>query len=177
VIGAILFHDPVDPEAAKAVEACQRLGFEVALLSGDRKPAVESAAARLGISLFAGGLLPEEKATWIRARRRTVMVGDGINDAPALAAADAGIAAAGGTDVAREVAGIVLLEPNLRRLPEVMEIALRTRRIARQNLGWAFAYNAVALTLACTGLLQPVWAAATMLVSSIVVTGNSLRLQ
>ncbi len=176
VIGAILFHDPVAPEAAQAVAACRQLGFEVALLSGDRKQAVESAAAQLGISEFAGGLLPEEKAAWIRARRRTAMVADGINDAPALAAADAGIAVAGGTDVAREVAGIVLLEPNLRRLPEVLEIALRARRVARQNLGWTFAYNAAALTLASAGLLQPIWAGATMLMSSIVVTGNSLRL-
>jgi heavy metal translocating P-type ATPase len=176
VIGAILFHDPVAPEAVEAVAACQRLGYQTALLSGDRKPAVASAAARLGIPEFAAGLMPEEKAAWVRARRGTAMVGDGINDAPALASSEAGIAVAGGTGVAREVAEVVFLEPDLRRLPEVLGIALRARRIARQNLAWTFAYNASALTLASAGMLQPIWAAATMLMSSIVVIGNSLRL-
>ncbi len=176
VTGAILFHDPVAPEAVEAVAACRRLGFETALLSGDRKQAVASAAARLGIKDFAGGLLPEEKAAWVRSRRRAAMVGDGINDAPALAAAEVGIAVAGGTDLARDVAEIVLVEPDLRRLPELLELAVRTRRVARQNLAWTFAYNAAALALASAGMLEPVWAAATMLMSSILVTGNSLRL-
>jgi P-type E1-E2 ATPase len=176
VIGAILFHDPVAPEAVQAVAACRRLGFQTALLSGDRKQAVANAAASLGVTEFAGGLLPEEKAAWIRSRGAAVMVGDGINDAPALAAAEVGIAVAGGTDLARDVAEVVLLEPDLRRLPELMELSLRARRIGRQNLGWTFTYNLVALTLASAGMLQPVWAAATMLLSSVLVTGNSLRL-
>jgi P-type E1-E2 ATPase len=153
------------------------MGYELALLSGDRQQAVESAARRLGIDDFAGGLLPEEKAAWVRERRDAAMVGDGINDAPALAAAEVGIAVAGGTDVAREVAGVVFLEPGLRRLPELLELARRAQRIARQNLGWTFAYNSTALALAACGLLRPVWAAAIMLSSSALVIGNSLRLQ
>ncbi len=177
VIGAITFRDPVAQEAVEAVAACRRMGFQTALLSGDRKQAVAGAAALLGIGDFAGGLLPEEKAAWIRARGAgAVMVGDGINDAPALAAAAVGIAVAGGTDVAREVADVVLLEPDLRRIPGLLGLAARTRRIARQNLAWTFAYNAVALALAAAGLLEPIRAAATMLVSSVLVIGNSLRL-
>jgi heavy metal translocating P-type ATPase len=177
VLGAVLLDDPVAPEAVEAVAACRRLGYELALLSGDRQQAAESAAIRLGIRDFAGGLLPEEKAAWIRERRHVAMVGDGINDAPALAAAEIGIAVAGGTDVAREVAGVVLLEPGLDQLPELLELARRARRIARQNLAWTFAYNSTALALAAAGLLQPVWAAAVMLSSSALVIGNSLRLQ
>jgi heavy metal translocating P-type ATPase len=177
VLGAIVIDDPVAPEAAEAVAACRRMGYELALLSGDRQQAVESAALILGIRDFAGGLLPEEKAAWVRERRCVAMVGDGINDAPALAAAEVGIAVAGGTDVAREVAGVVLLEPGLGRLPELLELARRARRIARQNLAWTFAYNSAALALAAAGLLQPVWAAAVMLSSSALVIGNSLRLQ
>jgi heavy metal translocating P-type ATPase len=177
LLGAILIDDPVAPEAVEAVAACRRMGYELALLSGDRQQAVESAARRLGIDDFAGGLLPEEKAAWVRERRDAAMVGDGINDAPALAAAEVGIAVAGGTDVAREVAGVVFLEPGLRRLPELLELARRAQRIARQNLGWTFAYNSTALALAACGLLRPVWAAAIMLSSSALVIGNSLRLQ
>jgi heavy metal translocating P-type ATPase len=177
LLGALVIHDPVAPEAVEAVAACRRMGYELALLSGDRQQAVESAALSLGIRDFAGGLLPEEKAAWVRERRHAAMVGDGINDAPALAAAEVGIAVAGGTDVAREVAGVVLLEPGLCRLPELLELALRARRIARQNLAWTLAYNSTALALAAAGLLQPVWAAAVMLSNSALVIGNSLRLQ
>jgi Cu2+-exporting ATPase len=177
VLGSFVVEDPVDAEAIEAVAACRAAGYSLALLSGDRKDAVEEAARRLGIAEFAGGLLPEEKAAWLKGRPHVAMVGDGINDAPALAAAEVGIAAAGGTDVARDVAGVVFLEPGLHRLPELLELARRTRRIARQNLAWTLGYNSIALTLAACGLLEPVWAAALMLGSSLLVTGNSLRLQ
>ena len=174
VAASFVLEDPVTPEAVKIAAECRRMGYELALLSGDRREAVAEAAARLGVLEFEGGLLPDEKAARLLGRN-AAMIGDGINDAPALAAATVGIAVASGTDVAREVAGIVFLEPGVARLPELLRLARRTRRIALENLGWTVAYNAVALTLAVCGLLQPVWAAASMLVSSVVVVTNSLR--
>jgi heavy metal translocating P-type ATPase len=179
LLGAFFFQDPVSQEALDAVAACRQLGLRLALLSGDRAPAVSEAARRLGVIEWAAELLPEEKVERIRASQAkgqlVAMVGDGINDALPLAAADVGIAVSSGTEVAREVAAVAFLEGDLRKLPQLVELARRARRVARQNLAWTFAYNSVGLALAAAGLLRPVWAALLMLVSSAVVIGNSMR--
>jgi heavy metal translocating P-type ATPase len=181
LLGGFIIHDPLSPHAAAAVDECRRDGMRLLLLSGDRPEAVKSIAARLGITEFAGGLLPEDKTARIRALQASgevvAMVGDGINDAPSLAAADAGIAVAGGTDLAREAAGIVFLEGGLWKLAELVRLARRVRRIARRNLAWTLAYNSLALSFAAAGLLRPILAAAFMLTSSIFVIGNSLQIR
>jgi Cu2+-exporting ATPase len=179
LMGGLWLDDPVSDEARECVAACQRLGLRLHVLSGDGQVSVGRAAAALSIPSAEGGLLPEEKAGRIRAWRaagqRVAMVGDGINDAPALAAAGVGIAVSNGTEVTREVAEIVFLESGLWRLPRLIQLARRTRRIARQNLGWAFGYNLIGVGLAAGGKLRPVLAAVLMLASSLLVTANSLR--
>jgi Cu+-exporting ATPase len=179
LLGAFVFEDPVAEEAIEAVAACRELGLRLTLLSGDRSEAVAEAARRLGIADYAGGLLPEEKVERIRVlqerERLAAMVGDGVNDALALAAADVGIAVSSGTEVTREVAAVAFLEGDLRKLPRLIELARRARRVALENLAWAFSYNSVGLALAAAGLLRPIWAALLMLVSSAVVIGNSMR--
>jgi Cu2+-exporting ATPase len=179
LMGALLLDDPVSGEARECVAACRRLGLRLGILSGDRQEPVTEAAAVLKIPFAEGGLLPEDKARCIHELRaagaRVAMAGDGINDAPALAAADTGIAVSNGTEVAREVAEVVFLESGLWRLTELIQLARRTRRIARENLGWAFLYNIIAVGLAATGKLRPILAAVLMVASSLLVTANSLR--
>ncbi|MBM3749423.1 MAG: cation-translocating P-type ATPase, partial [Acidobacteria bacterium] len=168
-------------EAAEVLAACRKLGLRLMLLSGDRTAAVEEAARRLDIAEYAGELLPEDKVARIRATQaqgqRVAMVGDGLNDALALAAADVGIAVSSGVEVTREVAQVAFLEGGVWKLPRLFELARRARRIAIQNLAWAFGYNAVALALASAGLLRPIWAALIMLASSVVVIANALRVR
>jgi Cu+-exporting ATPase len=179
ILGGLLLEDPVSPEAGESLDACRRLAVRLALLSGDRREAVEKAATLLSIPRSQGGLLPEDKVERIREMQsrgeRVAMVGDGINDAPALAAADVGIAVSNGTEVAREVAEVAFLEGGLWRLPQLIQLARITRRVARQNLAWTFGYNLVAIGLAAGGVLRPILAAALMLISSILVTANSLK--
>lgn len=180
VVGGFGLEDPVTGEAREAARRLREAGLEVGLLSGDREEAVREAAGALGAAWAEGGLLPEDKAARIRALvaagRRVAMVGDGINDAPALAAATVGIAASGGADVARETAQVVMLEPGLGRVADAWRLALLTRRMGRQNLAWALGYNSLALAAAAAGYLQPLWAAALMLASSVAVVTNALRL-
>jgi heavy metal translocating P-type ATPase len=178
--GALLLEDSIAPDARAAVAACASLGLRTILLSGDRPAAVAHVAASLGIDDHEGGLSPEDKAARIQALQQNghavAMAGDGINDATALAAAQVGIAVAGGTDVAREVAEVVFLDTGLHRLAWLLELARRARRVAIRNLLWTAGYNAIALAAAAAGWLTPVLAAALMLVSSLFVIGSSLRL-
>lgn len=175
------FGDRVRPEAAAVVAGLGDLGLRTAVLSGDGPPVAEAVARAVGAGAAQGGCLPEEKARRLEQEeaedgRRGLFVGDGINDAPGLAAS-VGIAVASGTDFARETADILLLEPGLAPLPGLVRDARRMRRLIRQNLGWAALYNAVLIPLAATGRLTPVWAAAAMVASGLLVVGNALRLQ
>jgi len=175
LLAELELEDPVLPEAREVTAELRRAGYGLVLLSGDRASAVARTAALLEIGESYGEMLPEEKAARVRALPRAAMVGDGINDAPALAAAEVGIAVHGGTDVGREIAQVVFLSPGLRQLPWLLNLARITRRMGRQNLGWALSYNAIALSLAAAGLLRPLWAAALMLASSLFVVTNTLR--
>jgi len=153
----------------------------VAMLTGDSPGAAAVVARALGIGRVAAGLLPEGKGGELAALRRdgavVAMVGDGINDAPALAAADVGMAMGTGTDVAMHTAGVTLMRGDPQLVPQALDIARRTRRVIRQGLFWAFAYNMVGIPLAACGLLSPVVAGAAMALSSVSVVGNALRLR
>ncbi|MDT8440332.1 MAG: heavy metal translocating P-type ATPase [Desulfuromonadales bacterium] len=178
--GRIELHDQIRPEAVQVIRQLQRWGLKTSLLTGDTATAGEQLAAELGIDRVAAGLSPQEKSDRVAVLQgtgqRVLMVGDGINDAPALTAADVGCAMIGGTDIALDSSDLVLTRPDLERLLLALKIARRTLRIIRQNLFWAFCYNLAALPLAACGALLPIHAAAAMALSSICVVGNSLRL-
>ena len=186
--GRLGFVDELRQESRQAIEGLQRLGLDVHLLSGDHPFVAQSVASSLGIERFEGGMSPEDKADYLRdlgrTQRRTMMAGDGINDAVALSVADVGIAFGGGADIAIEAADGALLGDNPARLPVLVLLARRTVRTIRANLGWAFAYNLVALPVAAGALspwtdwmLPPQVGAAAMASSSVLVVLNSLRLR
>jgi Cu+-exporting ATPase len=181
LIGALAFSDTVKPGSARAIQRLKSLGIETAMLSGDSYGAARAVAATLGIERVLAQLLPGGKAAAIgRLRRdggRIAMVGDGINDAPALAAADIGIAMGNGTDVAMESAGITLMRGDPRLVADAIDISRRTAAKIRQGLFWAFAYNALGIPLAAAGYLSPVVAGAAMALSSVSVVGNALLLR
>jgi Cu2+-exporting ATPase len=179
-LGVLLIQDPLRDEAAQAVSSLQRLGLQTVLLTGDRPQTAEQVCTRLEIAGYLANLSPADKAAWIDKKQHSgqmvMMVGDGINDAPALAMANVGCAMAGGTDIAIETSDLVLTGPNLNRLHEAIFIARKTLQVIKQNLFWAFTYNIITIPLAACGALAPVWAAVAMASSSILVVSNSLRL-
>jgi heavy metal translocating P-type ATPase len=179
VRGVFAFDERLRDEAKEAIASCRKLGLEVSVLSGDASACAERLGTALAVPVEAG-LLPDEKVAAIRRRHEehhgVAMVGDGINDAPALAAADVGIALGCGADVSRQSADVCLLANDLSRVPWAVGLARATVSTVRQNLFWAFAYNVLGIGLAASGRLSPVWAAAAMVVSSVLVIGNSLRL-
>ncbi|HUA10536.1 MAG TPA: cation-translocating P-type ATPase [Solirubrobacteraceae bacterium] len=181
VIGTIALADTVKEEAAAAVAGLRQMGIEVELLTGDNVRAANAVAAAVGIGRVRAEVSPEDKLAEIarlqREGHRVAMVGDGVNDAAALAAADLGIAMGTGVGAAIEAADISVVSGDLRGVARSLRLARETYMVILQNLGWAFGYNLIALPLAMTGLLSPALAAVAMGVSSITVVSNSLRLR
>jgi Cu+-exporting ATPase len=180
-LAAFAFTDTPRPDAAVAVAELRRMGCEVMLLSGDRREAAAAMGAAIGITDIVAPAGPEEKLAVISARRAAgrivAMVGDGVNDAAALAAADLGIAIGSGADVAVEAADLSLLRPVLGLVPEALALSRRGWNVLRQGLFWALIYNVVGIPLAAFGLLNPTIAGAAMAASSVSVLANALRLR
>ncbi|WP_336250080.1 heavy metal translocating P-type ATPase [Stomatohabitans albus] len=181
VVGAIAIADQPREESSSVVADMHARGLEVVMLSGDNTVTANAIGKRLGIDRVIAEVLPEDKAgviSELKAAGKTVaMVGDGINDAPALSTADLGIAMGSGTQVAMEAADMTLMTADLHKVGQAMDIAQRTELIIRQNLGWAFGYNVLTIPIAALGWLRPEFAAAAMAFSSISVVSNSLRLR
>jgi Cu2+-exporting ATPase len=178
--GVLIIQDPLRDESAQTISRLQQLGLNTVLLTGDRAETASQVSTKLAIPVYRADFCPSGKAEWVEAQqqsgRNVMMVGDGINDAPALSVANVGCAMAGGTDIALETSDLVLTRPDLGRLYEAIFIARKTLQVIKQNLFWAFTYNLITIPLAASGTLAPVWAAVTMASSSLLVVGNSLRL-
>jgi Cu+-exporting ATPase len=180
VLGLFAFGDTLKEGAVEAIAALTAQGIDSHLISGDNKGSVNAVAQALGITTAHAEVLPANKAEIITALKKdavVAMVGDGINDAPALAAADVGIAMGSGTDVAMHAAGITLMRGDPRLVADALDISKRTYNKIRQNLFWAFAYNLIGIPLAAAGLLNPMLAGAAMALSSVSVVSNALLLK
>jgi Cu+-exporting ATPase len=179
--GAVAVADALKPSAPAAVEQLRRMGLRTVLLTGDSEIVAQAIAAEAGLDEVIAGALPEDKAqvvAGLRAQgRRVAMAGDGMNDAPALAGADLGLALGSGTDVAISAADLILLRDDLRVVPEAISLARATLTVIRRNLAWAFGYNVAAIPLAAAGLLNPLIAGAAMAASSAFVVASSVRLR
>ena len=179
--GVLAVADTVKESSREAVERLQRLGLEVVMITGDNERTAQAIARQVGIRRVLAQVLPEGKSAEIRRLqdqgKRVAMVGDGINDAPALAQADIGMAIGTGTDIAMEAADVTLMRGELTAISDAIEMSRRTMRNIRQNLFWALAYNSLGIPIAAAGFLAPWLAGAAMALSSVSVVLNALRLQ
>jgi Cu+-exporting ATPase len=181
ILGLLAFGDEIKPSAQSAVAHLRKMGIDTLLLSGDNQGSADKVGAALGITHIVAQVLPGDKAAKIiqlkQAGKKVAMVGDGINDAPALAASDVGIAMATGTDVAMHAAAITLMRGDPALVADAIEISRRTYNKIRQNLFWAFIYNLIGIPLAAFGLLNPMIAGGAMAMSSVCVISNALLLR
>jgi Cu+-exporting ATPase len=179
--GVIAVADTLKPEAKDAIAELLSEGIEVVMLTGDNRRTAEAIGRELGITRVIAEVLPSDKAQVIKDLQRdgkiVAMVGDGVNDAPALATASVGIAIGSGSDVAKETGGIVLLRNDVRDVVAAIRLARATMRKIKQNLFWAFIYNSIGLPIAALGFLNPIIAAAAMALSSLSVIANSALLK
>jgi Cu+-exporting ATPase len=181
LLGTFAIADPVRPESLQAVQQLRAMGVRTLLLSGDAPAVAEAIGREVGIDEARGSIAPDGKASAVVSLAAggavVAMVGDGINDAPALAAADVGIAMGSGSDIAMETAGITLMRSDPRLVPGAIDASRATFRKIRQNLFWAFVYNVIGIPLAALGFLTPALAGAAMAASSVSVVSNSLLLR
>jgi Cu+-exporting ATPase len=179
--GYIALRDQPYPSARSLIQWLEADHLQTVMLSGDSETTTAIIAREIGMQTYQGDCPPEGKARriqdWQAEGTRVAMIGDGINDAPALAQADLSITVMGGTAIAGETSDVLLMQPDLFLVPWFIEASRRTRRIICQNLGWAFMYNMITVPLASLGLISPMLAAITMACSSLLVVGNSLRLR
>jgi heavy metal translocating P-type ATPase len=180
-VGLVSVSDAVKPETSQVIDRLKWLGLDVAMMTGDRRSTADAIAKRVGIGRVAAEVLPEGKVDEVKRLQgeghRVIFAGDGLNDAPALAQADVGIAMGSGTDVALAAADVNLLSGSLTSVADAVQLARKTHRVIMENLFWAFVYNVVMIPLAVFGALTPMWAAGAMAASSVTVVLNALRLR